>query len=157
MRKTEELANRLREVVLNGTWISNTNFKDQLEGLDWKIATSEFDTVNTISLLAQHIHYYIKGVSNVFVRGKLEIRDKYSFDFPLIESQEDWNRFLKLFWKDTEFLANCIEQMEEDQLKTAFVDEKYGSYERNIDAIIEHGYYHLGQVVLLKKLILNSQ
>ena len=33
-----------------------------------------------------------------------------------------------------------------------FVDEKYGSYERNLDVMIEHCYYHLGQVMLIKKL-----
>lgn len=28
------LANRFREVILNGTWIANTNFKNELETLD---------------------------------------------------------------------------------------------------------------------------
>ena len=43
MTKSEQLANRLREVILNGTWIANTNFKDQLENLDWKIATKKLN------------------------------------------------------------------------------------------------------------------
>lgn len=38
LKKTEQLVLRLREVFLNGTWIANTNYKDQLENLDWKIA-----------------------------------------------------------------------------------------------------------------------
>ncbi len=29
-----QLVNRLWEVILNGTWISNTNFEDQLNHLD---------------------------------------------------------------------------------------------------------------------------
>ncbi|MEZ4782420.1 MAG: DUF1572 domain-containing protein, partial [Flavobacteriaceae bacterium] len=62
MNKSEQLANRLREVILNGTWIANTNFKKQLESLDWKIATKKFQSLNTISVLAQHIHYYIDGI-----------------------------------------------------------------------------------------------
>ena len=43
--------------------------------------------------------------------------------------------------------------MPEGQLKENFVDEKYGSYLRNIDGMIEHCYYHLGQIVLIKKII----
>ena len=89
MTKSEQLANRLREVILNGTWIANTNFKNQLESLDWKIAIKKYQSLNTISDLAQHIHYYIDGITNVFTIGKLEISDKYSFDFPSINSQTE--------------------------------------------------------------------
>lgn len=153
MNKSEQLANRLREVILNGTWIANTNFKKQLESLDWKIATKKFQSLNTISVLAQHIHYYIDGIKNVFINGKLEISDKYSFDFPPIESQTQWEEFQNKFWSDTEKLAELIEKMPNEQLNEKFVDEKYGSYLRNIDGMIEHSYYHLGQIVLIKKII----
>lgn len=151
MTKTKVLASRLREVILNGTWIANTNFKDQLEPLDWKLATKKGQSPNTISVLAQHIHYYIHGIKNVFINGKLEIRDKYSFDFPAIESQREWEAFQNKFWGDTEELAEFIEKMSEEQLDEPFVEEKYGSFLRNLDGMIEHSYYHLGQIVLLKK------
>ncbi len=153
MTKSEQLANRLREVILNGTWIANTNFKDQLENLDWEIATRKFQSLNTISILAQHVHYYINGIKNLFAYGKLEIRDKYSFDFPPIESQTEWETFQNKFWDDTERLAQLIEKMTDEQLNEDFVDEKYGSYLRNINGMVEHSYYHLGQIVLVKKII----
>ena len=125
------LANRFREVILNGTWIANTNFRNELEDLDWEIATAKFQDFNTIANLSQHIHYYIKGIKNVFLEGKLEIRDKYSFDFHEIKSQDEWKIFLKL--------------------KKKLAGLKYGTYSRNIEAMIEHSYYHLGQLVLIKK------
>jgi len=153
MTKSEQLANRLREVILNGTWIANTNFKDQIENLDWTISTKKVESLNTISILAQHIHYYIVGIKKVFDNGKLEIRDKYSFNFPPIESQIEWEVFKNKFWNDTEKLAELIEKMPEGQLNENFVDEKYGSYLRNIDGMIEHCYYHLGQIALIKKII----
>lgn len=153
MRETEQLAYRLKEVILNGTWIANTNYKDQLESLDWNNATLKFESLHTISALAQHVHYYIKGILQVFKDGNLEIRDKYSFDFPPMESQKEWKAFLTEFWKDTEILADFITQMPDDQLRKYFVEEKYGSYQRNIDALIEHCYYHLGQIVLIKKIL----
>lgn len=43
--------------------------------------------------------------------------------------------------------------MEETKLNAYFVEEKYGSYYRNIDAMIEHSYYHLGQIVLINKIL----
>jgi len=153
MTKNEQLANRLREVVLNGDWVANTNIKDQLDTLDWKIATQKVEPFNTISILAQHIHYFVVGIKNVFDRGTLEIRDQYSFDFPPIASQSEWIEFQNTFLSDTEKLAASIEKLPENQLEANFVDEKYGSYLRNIDGLIEHCYYHLGQIVLLKKLL----
>jgi len=153
MSTAQQLANRLREVILNGTWVANTNYKTQLEGLDYRITNTKVSELNTLAILAQHVHYYVHGIINVFENNKLEIQDKYSFDFSPITSQEQWEGFLNTFWKDTETLANHIEQLSEDQLHLPFVDEKYGSYLRNIDGMIEHSYYHLGQISLIKKMI----
>jgi hypothetical protein len=46
--------------------------------------------------------------------------------------------------------------MSQNQLDEVFVDKKYGTYLRNIEAVIEHSYYHLGQIVLIKKMILKQ-
>lgn len=156
MKRTDEIAKRFREVILNGTWIANTNYKDQLSDLDWKIATAKSGTLNTIAVLSQHIHYYINGLNHFFKGGSLDIKDQYSFDFAPIQSQEEWEIFLAKFSNDAEEFASLIEQLPEEKLEHAFVDEKYGSYQRNIDGMIEHSYYHLGQIVLIKKMLLNN-
>lgn len=153
MKNSAILANRFREVILNGVWIANTNFKNELTIVDWKLANTKHQNLNTIAVLAQHIHYYVNGIKQVFLNGNLEIRDRFSFDFPEIESQSQWEDFLAKFWKDAEEFADLIEKMSEEKLLENFVDEKYGSYLRNIDAMIEHSYYHLGQIVLIKKLL----
>ncbi len=156
MNQSLQIANRFREVILNGTWIANTNFKDQLVNLDWQIAIKKVDSLNTIADLAQHIHYYISGIQNVFNGGSLDIKDQFSFNFPPIASQEQWNLFLNRFWNDAEEFARKVEVMSDEKLNSVFVDEKYGTFKRNIEAMIEHSYYHLGQIVLIKKMLTNS-
>lgn len=156
MKSSSTLANRFREVILNGTWIANTNFKDQLADTDWKLAITKIDSLNTIAILAQHIHYYINGIKNVFEGGTLDIRDQFSFDFTPIDTQNQWDKFLNQFWNDAEAFASLVEQMPDEKLRQFFVDEKYGTYQRNIEAMIEHSYYHLGQIVLIKKMAKNS-
>jgi hypothetical protein len=126
MKNTKIMAKRFREVILNGTLIANTNYKQQLESMDWKIATKKFDKLNTIALLAQHIHYYVVGVKNAFKDGTLDIKDKFSFDFEPIKSQNEWRVFLSIFWNDAEEFAYLVEQMPEEKLDRAFIDEKYG-------------------------------
>lgn len=150
----QQTASRFREVILNGTWIANTNFKHQLDGLDYQLANTKMGTLNTIAALSQHIHYYINGINNVFKGGNLDIRDQFSFDFAPITSQNQWETFLAQFWNDAEEFASFVEKMSDEQLNRSFVDEKYGTYLRNIDAMIEHSYYHLGQIALLKKMLL---
>jgi len=56
-------------------------------------------------------------------------------------------------WADAEKFASLAEKLSDEQLQAGFVDEKYGNYFRNLLGMIEHSYYHLGQIVLLKKLI----
>lgn len=157
MNNSHQLAERLKEVILDGAWIANTNFKDQLEHLDFKTATTKVQSLNSISMLAQHVHYYIKGINQVFKEGKLTIKDKYSFDFPIIESQAAWQNFLTKFWTDTESLIGLIEQLPENKLDQVFVDQKYGTYKRNIEGLIEHSYYHLGQIALIKKMLVENK
>lgn len=156
MSAATQLASRLREVILNGTWIVNTNYKDQLTHLDWKTAVTKVHNLNTIAMLTFHIHYYIAGMLKVLEGGPLAIHDKYSFDMPLITSQQEWESLLSGLWNDTEKFAALVEQMNDVQLEDVFVDARYGTYQRNIDAMIEHAYYHLGQIVLIRKITENA-
>lgn len=91
----------------------------------------------------------------VFEGGDLEIKDKFSFDLPAVKSQEQWESLLNKLWADSESFASLLEQMPDSKLDEVFVDEKYGTYRRNIEGMIEHSYYHLGQITLIKKLLKN--
>lgn len=151
------LANRLREVLLDGKWIANTNFKEQITNTSWRQAIQKIENLNTIALLTFHINYYIKGLLNVFEGGTLEIKDKYSFDLPEIKSETDWNNLVNEFISNSEKFILHVEQLDDKVLNQDFVKEEYGSYLRNIEAQIEHSYYHLGQISLIKKMILQRQ
>lgn len=94
---------------------------------------------------------------NVFEGGKLEIKDKYSFDMPEIKSESDWNELVQDFVRNSEKFIHLVEKMDENQLNQTFVKEEYGTYLRNIEAQIEHAYYHLGQVSLINKLLKQRQ
>jgi hypothetical protein len=61
------------------------------------------------------------------------------------------------FLHNAETFASKVEQMEDTLFDQPFVDEKYGNYLRNIEGVIEHSYYHLGQVSLIRKMITQHQ
>ena len=151
------IASRIREVLLNGHWIAHTNYKEQIQNISWQQAIQKIDTLNTIAALTYHVNYYLAGLLNAFENGKLEIRDKYSFELPQISSETDWNKLVTDFLDNSEKFASQVEQMNDNIFDQPFIDEKYGSYLRNIEAIIEHSYYHLGQISLIKKMITQNQ
>ncbi len=150
------MADRIREVLLHGRWIANTNYRDQIEHLTWQQATYKIGNLNSIAALTFHVNYYLAGLIKVFQGGALEIRDKYSFDLPPIRSATDWNKLVAEFLANAAEFARQVETMEDHTLDQPFVDEKYGTYLRNIEGVIEHAYYHLGQISLLKKMILEA-
>jgi len=98
------------------------------------------------------MHYYVKGIRDVLEGKPLVIRDKFSFDHPPISSQESWNQMIETVMLDAEKIATLIEAIPDEDLENDFDDGKYGSVYRNINGLLEHSYYHLGQIPIIKKL-----
>jgi hypothetical protein len=55
------LSNRIREVILKGRWVTNTNYTEQLETTNFQIATQSLEGLNSIAALTFHINYYTSG------------------------------------------------------------------------------------------------
>lgn len=155
MSLSQQLAKRFREVILDGRWVANTNFQLLLADVSLAQANRKVGELNSITALTFHVNYYIAGVLQVFEGGELEIRDKYSFDMPEITTENDWIELKNQLFSNAESFAKEVSQLSDEQLKAGFVKPEYGDYLRNIEGMIEHCYYHMGQVSLLKKLIDN--
>jgi uncharacterized damage-inducible protein DinB len=153
MERTKILAKRIKEVLLDGHWIANTNYKEQIENLTWIEARQKIGNLNTIAALIYHVNYYIHGLIKVFNGGELEISDKYSFDLAPIESETDWEKLRDEFLQNSQTFITEVTNMPDNELDEPFVNEKYGTNLRNIEGVIEHCYYHLGQVSLIKKML----
>ncbi len=147
-----QLAKHLRDVHFGGNWTCS-NLKAHLADVSWEQATTQVHSLNTIATLAYHMHYYIVVAAKVLQGAPLVATDKESFMLPPITSQREWEALLKKIWADAEHFAALIEVLPEHKLWEDFADTKYGNYFRNINGIIEHLHYHLGQIVVIKKLI----
>lgn len=152
MNLTTQIAKHFRDVHFGGNWTS-VNLKDSLANVSWQQATTQVYSCNTIATLVFHINYYVGAILKVLQGGPLDAHDKYSFDLPPIQSQEDWEKLLNKTWAEAEKFADLIEQLPDSKLGETFSDEKYGTYYRNLHGIIEHTHYHLGQIVLIKKIL----
>lgn len=152
MTAPQHLAKHFRDVHFGGNW-TDVNLKDTLADVNWKQATTKVQDLNTIAVLVFHINYYVSAIIKVLLQQPLKASDKYSFDLPPLTSEEDWQALVTKTMTEAEQLAVLIEQLEENILNETFADPKYGSYFRNLSGVTEHTHYHLGQMVLLKKMI----
>ncbi len=148
-----QAAKHFREIHFGGNWTC-VNLRDTLAGLTWQQATKQVYACNTIATLTYHIHYFVVVALKVLQGEPLIGNDKHSFDHPPITSQDDWENFVERTYTDAEHFARLLETLPDSTFREDFDDPKYGSYFRNIHGIIEHAHYHLGQMVIIKKMVL---
>lgn len=152
MNLSTQIAKHFKDVYAGGNY-TGVNLKSVLADVDFKIATTKVGSFNTTLALVYHINYYVIAVSKVLQGEPLSANDKFSFDHPQIQSEEEWQKFLQQFWADAENFASLIELLPSEKFSEAFLDGKYGTYYRNIAGVIEHTHYHLGQIVFIKKML----
>jgi hypothetical protein len=156
MELSKQIAKHFREVFFGGNWTS-VNLKESLADVTWKQATEIVYSFNSIAMLVFHINYYVSAVLKVLHGEPLNASDKYSFDLPPNFGEDDWKTLVNKMFADAEDFEKMIEQMPEEKLWDDFSEGRYGNFYRNIHGIIEHTHYHLGQIVLIKKLLSKEQ
>jgi len=152
MLLSKHLAKHFNDVYFGGNWTS-VNFKDVLADVRWQQAITPVAHLNTIADLTFHTNYYVQPVLRVLQGGDLIASDELSFDTPEIHSERDWSTLIGRVFEEAEQLSIKIEQLDEALLFQDFTAAKYGSYYRNLAGVIEHCHYHLGQIVLIKKIL----
>lgn len=152
MSISKEIANQIKEVHFGGNWTAS-NLKEQLSDVSWEEANKSIYACNSIATLVFHMNYYIKTVTRVLQGHPLNSKDTESFKHQIIDSAETWAKAKEQFFEEATIFETLIKAIPEEKLWQDFTDPKYGTYYRNLMGIIEHFYYHLGQLVLIKKII----
>lgn len=152
MKLNLQMAKHLRELFLGGNW-PGSSMKEQLEGLTWEQAITSVAELNNIAVLVFHINYYIVKASKFLEENPEPSVDADSFKVPEINGVKDWEELKDRTWVEVEHFAQLLESMPEEQLWSFYKKEAYGTCYRIFQGIIEHGYYHLGQIALIKKLL----
>ncbi|OSZ79178.1 DUF1572 domain-containing protein [Chitinophagaceae bacterium IBVUCB1] len=156
MHTTQHIAKHMKEVHDGGNW-TWVNLHDTLKDITWQQATTQVYGLNTIAVLTYHVGYYATAILSVLQGKPLVAKDEESFTHPPINNAEDWNAMRTKLQADWQVLAATIALLPDDKLNEVFTAEKYGTYYRNLHGMIEHTHYHLGQITLLKKIIVQLE
>lgn len=152
MSLSAHLAKHFRDVHFGGNWTA-VNLKDTLADVSLEEATTKVGSLNTILALVYHINYYVTAILKVLNGGPLDASDKFSYDNPNPASEEEWQQLLQHYREQAENFAAKAEQLTDEMIWSDFSDGKYGNCYRNIQGLIEHTHYHLGQISLVRKMI----
>lgn len=93
MSITNQIAKHIRDIHFGGNW-TFSNLKEFLADVSWQEATICVDSCNTIAALVFHINCFVKAVLQILHGNPLTANVKYSFDGPLISSEDDWQKLL---------------------------------------------------------------
>ncbi len=146
------IARHFREMH-EGSSMTGVHLYSLLEGVTFEQAATKVHDFHTIAEFVFHINYYVAAVLKVLQGGPLDAHDKFSWDCPPINSEEDWQQLLEKCRTDAYAFAAQLEKMPENQMQQDFANAKYGNWHRNLLCILEHTHYHLGQIALTKKLV----
>ena len=146
------IAKHLRDFYYGSNW-ATSGLLPVLKDVDVTMATASVNGCNSIAALSYHINYYVAAVAKVLEGEVLVAKDADSFSHPIYTTEAEWQAFIAKAESDAQRFASALEKLPDSILTEAFTDEKYGNYFRNIHGIIEHCHYHLGQIVVLKKII----
>jgi len=154
MNISKQLANHVHDIYFGKNWTA-TNFKETIQDVTLEEALTTVHNLNTIAALVHHINYYISLQLRVLEGGPLEGSDTLSFIHPEFKTQEQWGNYLKGIMEQALVFSELLNSFPPEHLDEAFGGSKYGSYYKNIKGMIEHIYYHFGQIVIIKKIFLS--
>ncbi len=152
MQYAKQIAKHLNEVYNGGNW-TWVNLHDTLKDVTWQQATAKVHDMNTIAVITFHMGYYVAAILNVLRGNPLDSKDELSFNHPPINNEADWQAMCNTIRDNWQALVAAIEQLPDEKLGEYFTQEKYGIYYRNLHGLIEHTHYHMGQIVIIKKLL----
>lgn len=156
MSFTKQLSRHISAMYF-GPSLTGPNLQETLEDVNWQQATRQVHGLNTIAMLVFHINYYVTAVLKVLHGGPLDAHDKYSYAMPSIESEADWQALKDRCFEEAKMFSDLVSKLSDDQLSDLMAHEKYGNWFQNLLVLEEHSYYHLGQIVLLKKIVQYQQ
>lgn len=157
MKVVDAIARQLLEVHFGENW-TEAWIRKTLEDITLEEARRlTAASSNTIASLLYHITFY-----NNVILVRLQGVDPFigaanGYDLPSLQDQADWEKLKADNLESARVLAEAIQKVPDEALDQPMLKDKdSSSYFRQLQGVVEHAHYHLGQIVILKNLIRNT-
>ncbi|PSL21480.1 DinB family protein [Chitinophaga ginsengisoli] len=147
-----QISTHLLDTLEGENW-TDINVMDSLKDVTVQEATLKTKaSPNTIASLVNHLIYWNRVMIQRINGIKVNIPDVNGFDVPNLTSEQDWTNLKNELVTSTYELANAIRTVDENRLEEPILPDHSAIY-KSLHGMVEHLHYHLGQIVILKKLI----
>jgi len=144
------VAQHVAEVV-HGNW-TEIYLDDAIADVSYQEAiTVPAGLVNSIAMLVNHLEFYNFVITERLMGTEPVIDDANGFAIS-IQNEDDWQLLKQRTLDSFKKLADLVSQLPEETLH-GFTPRGKTTFYKTLHGLSEHAHYHLGQIVLLKKLV----
>ena len=155
MNITSLIAQHLIDVHEGNNW-TEVDITTTLQDVNLKEAITRTQaSPNTIASLLHHITFWNRVMVQRAQGTAVQINDANGYDHPPLNAEADWQNLKSDNIQSAHELATAIRQFDEAKLLEPILPN-YSTAYKNLQGSVEHVHYHLGQIVILKKLIRNT-
>lgn len=155
MNIQELIAQHLIEVHEGGNW-TEVDITTTLQDVTIEEAITRTPaSPNTIASLLHHITFWNRVMVQRAKGIAVQVNDANGYDHPPLQTGADWQALKDDNIISAQELAAAIRQFDETKLLQPILPN-YSTAYKNFQGSVEHVHYHLGQIVILKKLIRNT-
>lgn len=106
---------------------------------------------NSIAMLVNHLGLYNYIVGERLKGNNPQPGDDNGFAID-IKNEEDWQQLRQNVLNSFKTLADAVKVLPDEKL-SAFTPAGHTTFYKTLHGISEHAHYHLGQIMLIKKII----
>lgn len=152
MKITELIAQHILDVHQGNNW-TEVDITGTLKDVTWQqAATLTQASPNTIATLLHHLSYWNRVMVQRVNGIKVEVPESNGYEMPPLQTVCDWEKLKEDNLQSAHELAEAIRDFNETKLEQPILPGSSSSY-KNLQGSVEHIHYHLGQMVILKKLV----
>lgn len=145
------IAQHIIDAHEGGNWTGNS-LREALKNVSLTAATATTKaSTNTIASLVHHLTYWNNIMMRRIAGEVVDIPDVNGFDVPLLTTEKEWEVLQQNNLRSAHGLAAAILKDERQDLSDPILPG-YSSAYKNFQGCIEHIYYHLGQITMIKQL-----
>ncbi|SHM57878.1 DinB family protein [Flavobacterium chilense] len=152
MSESKRVSNLYQSIYNGNPWLEVT-LAHTLENVTAEQAYRKINPkLNTIWEIVNHLIQWRRNILRR-VQGETIITPDHNYFVPVLDSSEAaWEQSLQNLAKSQELWSACLNDFNDADFEKIDQNNNHNFYE-DIHGIIQHDVYHLGQIVILKKLL----
>ena len=152
MKITSLIAQHLLDVHEGNNW-TEVSLAGVLKDITLQEATTLTSaSPNTIASFLQHITYWNRVMVQRIAGNEVAVDEHNGFDLPHLQTEDNWLQLQVDNNLSSHELAVAIVHFDDAKLEEPLVNGGSSAY-KNMQGAVEHVHYHLGQMMVLKKLV----